>query len=105
MKDWSVDRWISVLGFAGVLISGIFFTGMRWNSLDRDVTQLQGEMQRATVALELVTANQWQTTRQLDDVANQLRMLLAGRTDIVPTTQPGPSARFPRDQQFVIAGR
>lgn len=34
---WPLDRWITVLGFLGVIVAGVFTAGNRWSGVERDI--------------------------------------------------------------------
>lgn len=43
---WPLDRWITVLGFLGVIVAGVFTAGVRWTGVERDIERLNQTVSR-----------------------------------------------------------
>jgi len=80
---WPIDRWISVLGFTGVIISGIFFAGVRWSSVEAHIDLLQSsvdDLRRVHMGIE----------DRIDALADQLTRATENTTTTTTSTRPLP---------------
>ena len=89
--NWTVDRWISVLGFAIVIISGIFVAGSRYSTIERDIAELKVTVNSNRLA---ASHDSDQVKQELQTLTRQVRALM-----VTPVTTR-PSGAFPRTERF-----
>lgn len=91
---WPLDRWITVCGFVGMILGGVWFAGGRWKDVEHDIASL-----KASVAQLIATQQREQWERAADRAREWELNGINPRPD-----GPARSRRtltFPRDERFV----
>lgn len=76
---WPVDRWISVLGFSGVILGGLFVAGSKWSNVERDVAEVKAAVADLNSTVDYNRSTQAQ---ELRDLATQLRTVISAVTPV-----------------------
>jgi hypothetical protein len=100
---WPIDRWITVLGFTGVIVGGLFFAGSQWTGVERDIHELKAAMTSLT---RTVGTNRAEVSQEVRLLADQIRQATAAVGQPAPSPGRTPTTPvFPRDDRFSGVGR
>lgn len=94
-KDWSVERWLLIIGFTGTLFYQVFGLGVTFTEIRRDVSIVQRDMTDVRDELS-------RHVRRHEQEIQQLREQQPTEI-VVPRPRPlKPEMEFPRDERFGV---
>lgn len=87
-KDWTLERWMTVLTFLTVVIGWIFFTGGEWSRVKNDIKTASATLDNVSSDIKEIRAWQVDGQRKIDALKVQIETI--ERSDEYYRTHPRP---------------